>query len=341
MRVRQNWVAAGRMGWVVMTSVVMALVVTALAALTGASVAPAQAASYPDKTVTVISDAGAGSSPDVAMRIVGAALDTIWGQQAVVVNHPGANGSIAARAASEAAPDGYTLYSPALSTFLALPSVAPNLPVKLPRDFLPIGFIAQQPMFVAVDPKSGITTLPQLIDRAKKSPGTLSIAVSGIGRMTHLTGLLLQQKAGIKFIEVPYNGGPSAALSDVATGRVTMIIEGYSGIIGAVNAGQVKLIAVASPERLPEFPDLPTVAETIPGFSAAGWLILAAPLGTPAPIISKVSADVAKVVQDPTVKKKLVATGSYTHPMTPDQTLAFVDKQQDTWLPILKSIPAR
>ena len=313
----------------------------ALAGLTGAWIVDAQAADYPDKTVTIISDSGAGASPDVAMRIVAAALDNLWGQQAVVVNHPGANGSIAARAASEAAPDGYTLYSPALSTFLALPTVAPNLPVKLPRDFLPIGFIAQQPMFIAVDPKSGIATLPQLIDRAKKSPGTLSIAVSGIGRMTHLTGLLLQQKAGIKLIQVPYNGGPGAALSDVAAGRVTMIIEGYSGIIGAVNAGQVKLIAVASPERLPEFPDLPTVAETIPDFAAAGWLILAAPLRTPAPLISKVSADVAKVVQDPDVKKKLVATGSYTHPMTPDQTLAFVDKQQDTWLPVLKSIPAR
>ena len=184
--------------------------------LAGTSLVNAQTANYPDKAVTIISDAGAGASPDVAMRIVAAKLSAIWGQQALVVNHPGANGSIAARAASEAAPDGYTLYSPALSTFLALPTVAPNLPVKLPRDFLPVGFIANQPMFIAVDPKSGITTLPQFIDRAKKAPGTLSIAISGIGRMTHLTGLLLQQQAGIKLIPVPYNGGPSAALSDVA-----------------------------------------------------------------------------------------------------------------------------
>src|ERR1700684_2512149 len=248
-------------------------------ALAAATSALAQATNYPEKAVMIISDAGAGASPDVATRIVADGLSKIWGQQAVVVNHPAA----------------YTLYAPALSPFVALPTVAPNLPVKLPRDFLPIGFIAEQPMFLSVDPKSGITTLPELIDRAKKAPGTISIAVSGVGRMTHLTGLLLQQKAGIKLIPVPYTGGPSAALADVAGGRVTMIIEGYPGIIGAANAGQVKLIAVASPQRLAEFPDLPTVAETIPGFAAAGWLIVAAPLGTPAPIIAKVSADTAKV----------------------------------------------
>src|ERR1700733_3861724 len=314
------------------------IAILCLLALPVATPAFAQATNYPEKAVMIISDAGAGSSPDVAMRIVADGLSKIWGQQAVVVNHPGANGSIAARAASEATPDGYTPYSPALSTFLALPSVAPNLPVMLPRDFLPIGFIADQPMFISVDPKSGITSLPQFIERARKAPGTLSIAVSGIGRMTHLTGLLLQEKAGIKLIPVPYNGGPSAALSDVAGGRVTMIIEGYPGIIGAANAGQVKLIAVASPQRLVEFPDLPTGAETIPGFAAAGWLIVAAPVGTPAPIIAKVSADIAKVVADPDVKKKLAATGSYTHAMTPDETGAFVAKQQETWLPVLQTI---
>jgi tripartite-type tricarboxylate transporter receptor subunit TctC len=302
------------------------------------SVMQAEAADYPDKAVTIISDAGAGSSVDVATRIIAAGLDKIWGQTVAVVNHPGANGSIAARAASEATGDAYTLYTPASSTFIALPTVAPNLPVKLPRDFLPVGFLVDQPMFIAVDPASGITSLRQLIDRAKAAPGTISAAVSGVGRITHLTSILIQQRAGITLTPVPYTGGPSAALADVASGRVTMIIEGYTGIIGAVNAGQVKLIATGAPQRLAEFPDLPTVAETIPDLSASGWVVMAAPIGTPAPIITKVNADLAKVVSDPEVKRKLAVTGNYTHAMTPDEAQAFVAKQQQIWAPVVQKV---
>jgi tripartite-type tricarboxylate transporter receptor subunit TctC len=230
---------------------------------------------------------------------------------------------------------------PALSTFVALPSVAPNLPLKLPRDFLPIGYTAENPMFIAVTPSLGVSTLPQLIALAKKEPAKISIAVTGVGRLTHLTGLVLQERADITLLPVPYNGGPAAALADVGAGRVSMIIEGYSGIVGSVKAGSVKLIAVATAERLPEFPDLPTVAETIPDFSATGWQVLVAPLGTPAPIVSKVSADLSKVVSDPDFKKRLANIGSYSRAMTPEQVLAFVQKEQDTWLPVLQKIAVR
>jgi len=311
--------------------------IVALCLLTAAAAARAQAQNYPDKIVTVISDAPPGSTPDVDARFVADGLTKVWGQQVIIVNHAGANGSIAARAAAEAAPDGYTLFLPALSTFAAL-QTAPNLPLRLPRDFLPIGFTAENPMFVAVSPSLGVSTLPELIALAKKQPGTISIAVTGIGRLTHLTGLLLQERADIQLLPVPYNAGPAAALADVAGGRVSMIIEGYSGIVGAVKAGQVKLIAVASAERLPLFPDLPTVAETLPGFSATGWQVLVAPLGTPAPIISKASADLAKAMNDPDFKKRLANVGSYSRGMTPEQTLAFVDKEQKTWLPLLEKI---
>jgi tripartite-type tricarboxylate transporter receptor subunit TctC len=230
---------------------------------------------------------------------------------------------------------------PALSTFVALQSMAPNLPLRLPRDFIPIGFTAENPMFVAVNPALGVSTLPELIALAKKEPGKISIAVTGVGRLTHLTGLLLQERANIQLLPVPYNAGPAAALSDVGSGRVSMIIEGYSGIVGAVKAGQVKLIAVASSKRLPQFPDLPTVAETIPGFSATGWQVLVAPNGTPEPIVKKIEADLAKLVDDPEFQKLLANVGSYSFAMNAKEALAFVEQQQATWLPILEKISVK
>jgi tripartite-type tricarboxylate transporter receptor subunit TctC len=305
-----------------------------------ASVAYAQAFNYPTKPVMIISDAAAGTAPDVTARFVAEGLGKIWGQQVVVINHPGANGSIAARAASDTTADGYTLFMPALSTFVALPTIAPNLPLKLPRDFLPIGFTAGQPMFIAVGASLGATTLPQLIALAKMEPDKITFAVSGIGRLTHLTGEVLQRRADIKLLSVPYSHGTASALSDIASGRVSLIIENYSGIVGAVKAGRVKLIAVASPGRLPEFPNLPTVGETIPGFTASGWQVLVAPLGTPAPIISKVSADLSKVVNDADFKKRLAAIGSYSRAMTPEEVLAFVAKEQQTWQPVLEKFSA-
>jgi tripartite-type tricarboxylate transporter receptor subunit TctC len=165
--------------------------------------------------------------------------------------------------------------------------------------------------------------------------------VTGVGRVTQLTGELLQARADITLLSVPYTGGPAPALGDVVSGRISMIIEGYSGIVGSITSATIKPIAVASAKRLPEFPELPTVAETIPGFAASGWQVLVAPLGTPAPIIAKVSADLSQVVGDPVLQKWLAAIGSYSRAMTPEQALAFVDKEQQTWQPILEKISAK
>ena len=312
-----------------------------LMGLPAAGAAFAASGDYPTKPVTLISDSAPGSAPDIDARFTAEGLSKIWGVQVIVANHPGANGSIAAHFASQAAPDGYTLFMPALSTFASLPSVAPNLPLRLPRDFLPIGFTIENPMFIAVNPTLGVNTLPELIARAKKEPDTISIAVTGVGRLTHLTGLLLQQRADIRLLPVPYNGGPAAAMGDVGTNRVSMIIEGYSGIQGAVKAGQLKIIAEASNKRLPDFPDVPAVSETLPDFYATGWQVVVAPLGTPQPIIDKVSVDLIKVMGDPELKQKLGKIANYTRPMNPQETLAFVDQQQKTWLPIVEKIPVK
>jgi tripartite-type tricarboxylate transporter receptor subunit TctC len=302
------------------------------------SAVPAQGQTYPDKPVQVLADSAAGSTPDVALRFTTERLSQLWRQQVLVVNKPGAGGSVAARAAADATPDGYTLYQPVLSTFVSLHPAAPNVPLHVPKDFLPIGFVAENPMFFAVDPKLGISTLPQLIEMANKKPGEITYATTGVGRLTHLTGELLQHEAKIKLLLVPYTGGPAHAISDVATGRVSMIIEGFSGIAGPARSGQVKLIAVASAKRLAEFPDVPTVAETIPGFQATGWAVLLAPLGTPDAIIRKVSADLHKITSEPELQQKLAKLGSYASPMTVAEATAFVHKQQGMWQPVLDEI---
>jgi tripartite-type tricarboxylate transporter receptor subunit TctC len=313
--------------------------VVVTAAASGAAFA--QAGNYPTKPVTIISDAAAGSAPDVAVRLVADGLTKLWGQQVIVLNRPGANGSIAARAAADATADGYTLFMPSLSTFVALPTVAPNLPVKLPRDFLPIGYVADQPMFITISPSVNAKTLPEFIALAKKEPGKYTVAVSGVGRLTHLTSELLQSRAGVELVSVPYTKGMANAMADAASGRVSLIIENFSAVIGGVRGGQIKLLAVASPKRLPDFPDVPTVAETFPGFIASGWQAVVAPPGTPKPIIDKVSADLRTVVIDPEFAKKFAPLGGYPRAMTPQEVEDFVAQQQETWLPIVQKITAK
>jgi len=298
----------------------------------------AQAQSYPTKPVTIISDSAPGTAIDTSLRIIADALSQHWGQQVVVVNRPGAGGAISATVAAEALPDGYTVYAPALSVFLTIPGKAPNLPLQLPRDFTAIGLTAEQPMSIGINPKLGVNSLPELIALAKKKPESVSYAVTGVGRLTHLTGELLQIRGNIKLQMVPYTGGSSQALADIMAGRVSMVIEGYAGLAGAYQSGQLKPLAVASEKRLPHLPNLPTVAETLPGFVAAGWQAVVAPVGTPETIIRKVSDDLRAVLVKPEVKDKLAARGTYVHPATPAEAQAFVRSQQDLWKPALEQV---
>jgi len=313
-----------------------------LLTLVAASNANAQG-DYPNKPVRIVVDSAPGSATDVVLRIVAERLSRIWNQQVIALNNPGAGGSIAARVAAQSPNDGYTLSFAAASTFTALagaPGVPANLPIQVPRDFLPIGFVSQQPMFIAASPKSGINSISDLIALAKKSPGEISYATTGVGRITHLTMELLQIRAGIKLQMIPYSGGPSQALSDLIAGRVHIVLDGYGGVAPGMEGGSLKGIAVATIERLPEFPNLPTVAETLPGFFAGGWNVLVAPLGTPDAIIRKVSADLRTALDDKQVKSKLATIGTYVQPMTPEQLTAFIQEQQKVWKPVAEAVAA-
>ncbi len=299
---------------------------------------PAQAQDYPNRPVRLITDSAPGSAIDVPVRIIGEGLSRVWGQQAVVVNQPGAGGAIAARAAATAAPDGYTFGVIAVSAFVAAPGAADNLPVQVPRDFVPVGYLGGAPMFVGAAPWLGVKTLPELIAMAKQKPGEVSFGVNGIGRLTHLTGELLQQQAGIKLLMVPYSGGTAQVINDMMGKRVALVFDAYSGIAGAVQAGNVIPLAVGSAARMPDQPNLPTVAETLPDFESVGWQVLVAPAGTPETIVKKANADLIKAMSDPDIRKRLADLGRDERPMAPAQLLSFIQGEQKKWAPIVQRI---
>lgn len=284
----------------------------------------AHAQNYPTHPVRLISDSAPGSAIDVTMRIIAAHLSTVWGEQAVVVNQPGAGGAIAAHAAAAAAPDG---------------GKADNLPIEVPRDFTPVGYLGGAPLFITAAPWVGVTTLPQLIALAKKEPGKLAYGANGVGRLTHLTGELLQSRAGIKLLMVPYSGGGTTqVLNDMMGGRIALTFDSYSGIAGAVAAGNARPLAVASLQRLANFPNVPTVAETLPGFAAVGWQVLVAPAGTPDAIVQKANTALLKVTNAADVRERLAQFGREEVAMSPEQTLAFIQSEQKMWAPVLKQI---
>jgi tripartite-type tricarboxylate transporter receptor subunit TctC len=306
--------------------------------LTLTAAIPAQAQEYPARPVRIITDSAPGSAIDVILRTIADRLTQTWGQQVVAVNQPGGGGAIAARAAAAAAPDGYTLAIPALSAFVAPPGAAANLPIQVPRDFAPVGYFGGAPMFITAAPSLGVTTLAELIALAKKRPGELAYGTNGPGRLTHLTGELLQSRTGIKLLMVPYSGGTAQVLNDVMGGRIPLVIEAYSGLAGAIQAGTVRPLAVASSKRVPDFPDLPTVAETVPGFVAGGWQVLVAPAGTPESIVRKLNGDLIDALSNPETRKRLATFGREERPMSPAETIAFIQGEQQMWAPILAHI---
>jgi tripartite-type tricarboxylate transporter receptor subunit TctC len=292
---------------------------------------------YPSRPVRLISDSGPGGAIDTSLRIIAQGMSRTWKQQVVVINQPGAAGSVSATIASQAAPDGYTLYAPALSLFLAVPGKAPNLPLMVPRDFVPVGFAFDQALAIAASPKLGITTLQELIDLARQRPGELSYAVTGVGRLTHLTGELLQLRTGIKLQMIPYSDS-AQAITDVYAGRIPILIDGYTGLVPSFQSGNLVPLAVGSAQRLASAPDLPTISETVHGLIAASWVSVLAPNGTPEPIIARAGEGLRAAFDMPEVKEQLAVLGSFARAMPPDELAAFIRDQQIMWKPAIAQI---
>jgi tripartite-type tricarboxylate transporter receptor subunit TctC len=293
----------------------------------------AHAQNYPAGPVKFITQLAAGGGTDPAMRIVIDQLGKMWGQQTTLVNQPGAGGAIAMRAAASAPPDGYTLYMAIASTFISLPELQPNLASTV-SDFVPIGFVGEVPMVVAVSPMLSVNSLPELISYSRTQPGGLNVAVPNRGGIPHLATELFRERSGAELTYVFYPGS-AQAMGDVVSGRVPMIIEGLAGPLAG---GQVKLLAVASSARLASRPNLPTVSETVPGFTASGWFVLVAPPGTPTSIVRKVSDDLREVLAHADVKQKFGELSLSTRSMSSEELGDFIRSEQQLWKPVIKQI---
>lgn len=314
----------------------------AAGALLGLCVMAAQfalAQTYPTKPVKLITQGAPGSGPDVIARIVGEKLAGIWGQQVVIINRNGASGSLAARAAAAAPPDGYTLYMPASSAFVSMPEMFPNLPFDLTRDFERIGFVGDQPMIIAVAPSLGVNTLPELVALSKQKPGSILYSANTRGTFPHLTVVRLAKVSGASFTYVPY-AGAAAGLQDLMGGRISMISEGPSALAGAIQGGKIRPVAVTSAKRVPTLPDVATAAETYPGFVATGWFAMLAPAHTPDAIVRKVNGDLKTVLGNPEVRKRFEQLGTYARAMSPDEVTAFIHREQNIWRPIAHEVAA-
>ena len=293
---------------------------------------------YPTKPIRIVLPVPAGSALDIATRAIGEQLASRWGQQVLVEARPGAGGLIAGQAVANSPPDGYTLLGGPSSLFTILPAQKDKIPIDVNRDFTQLGMIVGSGvMFIAVSPKLGVSTWNEFAALAKSKPGQIAVGTNGAGTLPHFAGLVIEKKGGVPITVVPYNqGGTMAAVTDIMGGRVHGTIEAAFGLRGPLQSGDLKLIGQMAPQREPEFPNVPTVAETIPGLSAIGFLSLAAPAGTPEPIIRRLSEGLSQALDSPSVKQRFADIGIPIRNLTPAQTKAFIENEQKIWWPLVK-----
>jgi tripartite-type tricarboxylate transporter receptor subunit TctC len=299
--------------------------------------AVAKAQDYPAKPMKIITQGAAGSGPDVIARLVAEELGRHWRQQVLIVNQPGGGGVMAARTAAAAEPDGYTLYIPTVTSFVIMPEVQRMLPFDMMRDFTQIGFVAETPMMIGVSPALGVDTLKGFIDLSRKRPTTLFYAANNRGSFPHLTGELFRKQTGADVTFVPY-AGATTGLQDLMGGRIAMIVESVGALTGPMQGGSINPLGVASVRRLPNLPDVPTVAEIVPGFEAVGWFVLSGPAKLPAAIVRKVNQDLNNIVARPDFAQKLLALGAYPRAMRPEEISTFIRKEEQVWRPVARQM---
>ena len=297
-------------------------------------------AGYPNRPIRIIVPWPAGGGVDVVTRTVAEKMSVRLGQQVIIDNRPGATGNIGAGMGAKAAPDGYTLLV-ASAPMTINPSLQRNLPFDLGRDFTPLGLMASSPYMLVVNPSVG-KSVKDLVASARAEPGRISYASPGPGTQQNIVGEVFKDMAHIDIIHAPYKGGPQA-LTDMVGGHIQMMFHGVPAVMPFVKSGQIKGVAVATKQRLPLFPDIPTMAEAgYPGIEASEWYGLVAPAGTPKDIVVVLGNEIGKALNAPGVREQLIAKGyEPASNSNPEQFGAFMAAEQKKWALAIKQSGVR
>ena len=284
------------------------LLAATLTALGGAS--PAFAQAYPNKPVRLIVPFAAGAAPDVVARLVAEKLGALWGQTLIVDNKPGAGGIPGMSALARSAPDGYTLGFVPAAVATITPLVFKNPQFNIDDDVLPVVTVGTSPLLMVTQASNGIKTLTDLEKHAKANPGKDNFAAAQVNSLPHLAGEMVSKAGNMALFTVPYPG-PPAAVTAVIAGDATLTADGVPGLLQHIKSGRLRALAVTSEKRLPGFDDIPTVAETYPGYEVIGWFSIFTPTGTPPAIVEQVNRDVNTVMQGPELVARLADMGIY------------------------------
>src|SRR6267142_689472 len=292
------------------------------------------AQTYPDRAINYIVPSSPGSSPDIVGRIMAEALARILGQPVVVMNRPGAGGTIAAAAAAKAAPDGYTILQ-ANTNHSFSQTFYKNLGYNLEQDFSPVGRFASAFYIVVAHPKLGMLTLGELIAKARSAPGKLNYASGGVGAATFIVIEVLKAQAGIDIVHIPYNGG-GPALASILSGVTEVYGSPYATAKPFVDDGKLIGLAVTSAERIPYIPEMPTVAETLPGYEATTWYGLLLPVGTPTAVRDKIQAATMQAIGMAETRKRLEELGYVTIKEKPEEFAKFLHEDIEKMAALIK-----
>lgn len=304
----------------------------AVLALSASGVAASQ--SFPARSLHIVLGFPPGGAIDTIARVIAPKMAADLGQSVVVENKPGAGGVIGMQSVARAEPDGYTVFMGTMGNFSITPALVKDLPYDVTKDFAPVTEVASSAFVLFVTNTLPVKTVPELIAYAKAHPAEVNFSSSGNGGLPHMAGEMFNSAAGVKMTHVPYKGS-APSVNDVVAGQVQLTFEAVAAGISHVKAGRLRALATTGNQRLGVLPDVPTVAETIPGFEVTNWFGMAVPAGTPADRINRIQQSVAKALRDPDVARTFASLGVDPVGDSPAKFGAYIAQERIRWQKVI------